>query len=356
MEREGTGPEDTDDAKGAEIAPPARYLGPQRGPDASALVITVPDRVRQSVEGLGPDGRAWLAALPGIVGELREAWSLSVGAVLGGGNFAYVARVRTADGTDAVLKVAFPGRGFAEQVDTLIRAAGRGYVRLYDSDPVRHAMLLEPLGHSLASTETSVERSLDVLAATLCEAWQVPRPAQPIVPAAPIAPPTGADTDRASGLLGLIDKLWPELGEPCSPRLITHARALAERRVAAFDLASCVLCHGDPHADNALAAPSARPGAETGYVFVAPETFLGDPAYDLGVAMRGWPDHVLRADDPIALARGWSARLADKTGLDQQTIWEWGLIERVTTGLYLLSLGHGALGREYLDSAELLAS
>lgn len=82
--------------------------------------------------------------------------------------------------------------------------------------------------------------------------------------------------------------------------------------------------------------------------------FLCEPAYDLGVALRGWTDQVLRADDVVVLTREWSARLAGATGADEQAIWEWGLIQRVTTGLYLMRHGHREEGRAFLASAELL--
>ncbi len=289
-------------------------------------------------------GRSWLAALPDLVDELCHAWSLTVGSTLNGGNWAYVVRARTADGTDAVLKVALPTPQFASQLGTITAAAGRGYVHLYDADPTRYALLMEPLGPTLSVTGWPVEQVLDVLASTLRDAWQVPRPAEATVP---------PGTDKASRLIEILDE-WSTLGEPCTPRLIAYARALAERRTADFDLDSCVLCHGDPHADNALAVLSPRAGAESGYVFVDPDGFLCDPTYDLGVAMRAWTDHVLRADDPIALTHGWSTRLADATGMDEQTIWEWALIERVTSGLYLMLHGHQAQGRTFLASAERL--
>ena len=308
-------------------------------------MIRVPEPVRRSVESRGQVGLSWLDALPGLVDELSREWSLTVGDAFDGGNWAFVARARTADGADAVLKVALPTPQFASQLGTITAAAGRGYVRLYDADPARYALLMEPLGPALSATEQPVEYVLDVLAATLREAWQVSRPIGETVP-------PGAD--KASGLIGILDKS-SELGEPCTPRLIAYARALAERRAAAFDLGSCVLCHGDPHAANALAVPSPRAGAESGYVFVDPDGFLCDPAYDLGVAMRGWTEHVLRADDPVALTHAWSTRLANATGHDEQTIWEWALIERVTSGLYLMLHGHQPEGRAFLASAERLA-
>jgi len=49
-----------------------------------------------------------------------------------------------------------------------------------------------------------------------------------------------------------------------------------------------VIVHGDAHALNLLQVPEARPGAETGYVFVDPEGFVYEPEHDLGVALREW--------------------------------------------------------------------
>lgn len=37
-------------------------------------------------------------------------------------------------------------------------------------------------------------------------------------------------------------------------------------------------------------------------------------------------------------------------------IWQWGFIERVSTGLVLLQLGLEALGREFLQVADLWAA
>jgi streptomycin 6-kinase len=65
-------------------------------------------------------------------------------------------------------------------------------------------------------------------------------------------------------------------------------------------------------------------------------------------------DQVLRADDAVGLTRAWSGRLSDATGVDEEAIWEWGLIQGVTTGLYLIRHGHRQEGRAFLASAERL--
>ncbi len=300
-------------------------------------------------------GRAWLARLPGIISHLEQAWSVTVGEALPGGKHAFVARARTTDGSPVVLKVAPPGTGFAGQIRVLAAARGRGYVRLLDADPEREAALLEPLGTSLADAAASSEQALDVMAATLRQAWQVPLP-----PGAQPAAGTGGDSpetnSKAGELIALIQELWTMLGRPCSARLVARALECAGRRQDADHPRSRILCHGDPHPANALAVLAPRPGAESGFVFIDPEGLPTEAAYDLGVLVRGWPEQVLCAADPAGLIRGYCGRLAAATGVDQQAIWEWGFAERVSSGLYLLLHGHADEGRAFLDSGERLTA
>jgi streptomycin 6-kinase len=306
-------------------------------------VIDFPEDMRRTAEARGDAGRAWLEMLPDTVAALCTDWQLTPVAALDGGKAALVLSVRTASGSAAVLKVDPPRTGFAEQVRTIDAAAGHGYVRLYAYDPARNAALLEALGPTLWAQTSVAEAVLDISAATLREAWRVPRPA---------TIPLGAD--KASSLLeSLYDTLPAGHGE-CSDTVIEMAAAYARSRRAAVDLATCVICHGDPHPGNLLRVPESRSGAPAGYVFVDPDGFLCEPAYDLGVVIRAWTGNVMAAADPVALIRGYADRLATATGVDAQAIWEWGFLERVSSGLYLIRSGHGAEGRQFLESAERL--
>jgi streptomycin 6-kinase len=42
--------------------------------------------------------------------------------------------------------------------------------------------------------------------------------------------------------------------------------------------------------------------------------------------------------------------------MDEQAIWEWGFLERISTGLYAHSLGAVELGEPFFASAQALAS
>ncbi|MEU3737764.1 phosphotransferase [Streptomyces sp. NPDC032198] len=310
--------------------------------------VEVQPLVRRKAHSMGALGERWLTELPALLGDLERRWSIGVGAPLPGGTTSYVARARTREGRDAVLKVSLPAPDFAGQVRTLRLAEGRGYARLLAHDLGRHAMLQEALGPSMDRVGLAPRQQIETLCVMLRSAWRVPRAAELTVDPA---------EEKARTLGDLVARLWESLGRPCSERVVTRALAYAGRRAAAFDPGRCVVVHGDPHPGNALRVLAPRAGADAGFVFVDPDGFLADPAYDLGVVLRDWCAE-LRGRDRVAagsLLRSYCALLADRTGVDGQAVWEWGFLERVSTGLFVLGFGAEELGRPFLDTAELLA-
>ena len=120
--------------------------------------------------------------------------------------------------------------------------------------------------------------------------------------------------------------------------------ASAERRAAAHDDERARLVHGDVHAGNALAR-----GEE--FVLIDPDGLLAEPEYDLGVVIREDTAEEL-GDDPHDAARA----LAARTGLDATAIWEWGVAERVSTGLVCLAARLQPEGEQLLATADRIAA
>lgn len=269
-------------------------------------------------------GARWLSDLPGTIAALEDRWGITVGARLTGGTASYVATAVTATGEPAVVKISVPGVYFDREVRTLRAAAGRGYVRLLAADLDRDAALLEALGGSLTDSGLPPEGQLAVLADLLPLAWVIPRSG--------LAP-----TDKAADLAEFV-------GSFDRSAVVDEALRCAERRSAAYDPYRCVVVHGDAAAANVLR----RPG--DGWVFVDPDGFVGDPAYDRGVAVRDWCAELLAAPDPRTLLRSYCLLL----GGDPDATWDWGFLERVSTGLYLASLG-GDGGPHLESAARLLA-
>ena len=103
------------------------------------------------------------------------------------------------------------------------------------------------------------------------------------------------------------------------------------------------MVHGDVHEWNALSAGE-------GFKLVDPDGLLAEPEYDLGIIMREDPLELLQSD-PRARAE----MLAARTGLDVEAIWEWGVVERVSTGLLGTKVGLLPVASEMLRAAEFVA-
>jgi len=297
---------------------------------------------RAKLASLGAEGVAWAADLPERLVSLERQWSLTLGRALPGGSASYVVRARTRSGAEVVVKVGLPGSGLAAQAATLSRAAGQGYARLLAADLERGALLLEALGPSLQSSALTVEDQLQVLAETLAVAWQ-PLP----------APPEVKVVDKAAQLHALVSRLWREQDRPCPERVVEQALGYADRR-RAVPGGESVVVHGDPHPGNLLQAQGGRTlGAGTGWCFVDPDGFVADRAYDLGVVLRDWSHRLTDGGGRSRLER-WCLLLAEHSGVDAGRIWEWGYLERVSTGLYLRSFGADRAAAPFLRTAELL--
>jgi streptomycin 6-kinase len=306
--------------------------------------LNVPREVRQKAEWLGACGNRWLARLPDVIRELEADWQVVVGATLGGGSDSYVAEATTKAGEPAVIKVALPNRGESHEIETLVLASGQGYVRLLRHDPDRQAMLQERLGESLDQLNRPVQSQIEVICATLLTAWTVPPD-----------PKFMSGREKAHALAEFISTTWEALNRPCSHSVIELALSYARSRAAAFDPSQAVLVHGDAHASNTLQVRAQDASGGERFRFVDPDGLFAERACDLAVPMRGWSQELL-AGDTSRLGRRRCVLLSDLTGVEAQPIWEWGFIERVSTGLLALHVGRTDLGEEMLAVAERFAA
>jgi streptomycin 6-kinase len=127
---------------------------------------------------------------------------------------------------------------------------------------------------------------------------------------------------------------------------VDYALDCAGRRAAAYDPGRAVLVHGDVHQWNALQA------SDGSFKLVDPDGLLAEPEYDLGIIMREDPVDLMQEGDPMARAR----RLAAQACLDVQAVWEWGAVERVSTGLLATKVGFQPVASQMLRAAELVAT
>jgi streptomycin 6-kinase len=295
-------------------------------------MIEVPAVVRNKALAAGAED--WLERLPALVSGLEADWSIAVGRPYGCGSEAFVAEGTLADATPVVLKVLVPGAGNdpSNEATVLRLADGDGCPGLYQFDAERGALLMERLGRPMYELGLPLSRRLEILCATAARIWR---------PVPDCGLPTGAE--KARWLADFIVMLWEDLDHPCSERAVDHALTFARRREEAHRDERAVLVHGDVHQLNALES-------DGGFKLVDPDGLLAEAEYDLGVLMRGDPVELL-AGDPIDRARWLTAR----TGLDLVATWEWGVIERLSTGLLCTQIHLQPLGRETLRAAEAVA-
>ena len=297
-------------------------------------MIEIPAVVRN--RAISEGHAVWLGELPDIVAELEREWSIEVGRPYDEGTEAFVAEATLADGTAGVLKVLVPRRGgvIDDHEATVLRlAAGEGCPILYRDDPARGALLMERLGPSMFALALPYERRLPALCDAAARIWR---------PAAPdIGLPTTAA--KAAWLIDFVTSAWRALDRPCAERTIEHAIACGRHRLAADVAERPLLLHGDIHQWNALQAGD-------DFKLVDPDGLVGDAEYDLGVILREDPDEPLAAD-PLATAR-W---MAERHDLDATAIWEWAVIERVSTGLVATEIDLQPVGRQLLAFADRLA-
>lgn len=299
----------------------------------------MPDLVRQRALSNGAAGRSWLDDLPDVVDLLVDRWGLTLGETFRGGTAGYVVSATDPAGTACVLKVAMPldmdeADQFQRSVFVHRFASGRGCALLLDHDPDVPAMLLERLGPNLSELALPIHELLDVVANTLQGFWR------PVPDDAPL--PTGAT--KAMWLADHIVTTWGDLGRPCPRSVIDRALAYCDDRAAAFDADTAVLVHGDAHGWNTVAAGD-------GFKFVDPEGVRSERAHDLAVPMREYNQPLL-AGDTARLVHERAERLAVIGGVDPGPVWEWGYIERVSTGLTGLRDFHGDDGLAFLEVAQ----
>jgi streptomycin 6-kinase len=294
---------------------------------------SVPSVVRNKAIAVGAVN--WLAELPELITTIEDDWSIQVGRVYESGTEAFVAEAICADGTPAVLKLIIPrpGNHAANEITVLRLTDGEGCARLLRADAERAALLLERLGRPMNELDLPIRQRHEILCAAAARIWR---------PAPESGLPTGAD--KARWLADFITSTWEKLGRPASQRAIDYALTCCDRRAAAHDDERAVLVHGDVHQWNALEAGD-------GFKLIDPDGLLAEPEYDLGILMR---------EDPIELMQGepynraqW---LADRCELDPVAIWEWGVAERVSTGLLATQVGLQPVGSEMLAVAELVAA
>jgi streptomycin 6-kinase len=293
--------------------------------------LRVPDRLAHIVvSAFGDVGRDWLARLPSLIADAASAWQLQVGAPFEpGGNVGWVAPVRRADGSAAVLKVECPGHRNPWAAKGLQHWAGRGAAQLFDSDEANQVLLLELCVPGTNGDELDVATANESVASVLADLHAVEPPAE----------------DEFEPLAMLVERsreaMWDwfdRFERPVDRGVVAQADELFT--ALASSSTDTVLLHGDLGPSNVVL--SAR-----GWLAIDPYPVLGDRAFDVG--------HSLSRCD-LRDAREHVALFADRLGLDARRIAGWTFACCVELALECMSVGDAMGLRKFLNSAEHLSS
>lgn len=277
----------------------------------------------------------WLEGLADLVAYVEQTWSISVGRAYQDATEAFVAEATQNDGTPAVLKLLMPRDDLDARGEAIVLTltGGEGCVALLREDDASGALLLERLGPTLHSLGLPIEARHEILCRTVERVWR---------PASGCGLPSGAV--KAGWLSEFIMTTWESLDRPCTLAAVDYALTCAESRRRAHDDERAVLVHGDVHEWNAL-----QSGDD--FKLVDPDGLLAEAEYDLGVLMREDPVE-LQSGDPFDRA----CWLAARCGLDATAIWEWGVVERVSTGLLGTQVGLEPIASQMLQVADRIAT
>ena len=293
--------------------------------------LRIPDRLAHIVvSAFGDVGRNWLARLPSLVADAASAWQLQVGAPFEpGGNVGWVAPVRRADGSDAVLKVECPGHRNPWAAKGLQHWAGRGAARLFDSDEASQVLLLERCVPGTNGDDLDVAAANKADASVLAELHAVEAPAE----------------DEFEPLAMLVERfretMWDcfdRFAPPVDRGVVAHADELFTSLTSSST--HTVLLHGDLGPSNVVLS-------ERGWLAIDPYPVLGDRAFDVGHSLSR--RDLLDAQEQVTL-------FADRLDLDARRIAGWTFACCVELALECRSVGDAMGLRECLGRTEQLTS
>ncbi|WP_435198052.1 aminoglycoside phosphotransferase family protein [Janibacter sp. GS2] len=221
--------------------------------EAAALVPTpFAERIARLDADGGPSGADWVAALPHLVAEILDTWSLTLDGDPMTGHGALVLPVRGEDGV-AALKLGWPHTEAGGEHLALRAWDGHGAVRLLRADPRRSLLLLERL------TSEDLHGPWDEEAVAAIAGLYPQLHVDPLPQVAPLVP-----------------RVAQILSRPAAhqlPRRLVEQAGSTLRSLEA-DGAAARLLHGDLHYGNILSDG-------TDWVAIDPKPVNGHPAWEV---------------------------------------------------------------------------
>jgi streptomycin 6-kinase len=203
--------------------------------------VRIPGKLQQ-LAGF-PGGAEWLARLPRLVEECVSQWSLELGEPFPSAYVSVAAPATLPDGSQAVLKVAFPHWESEHEADALEHWDGRGAALLLARDRGRNAMLLERCVPGTSLLDLPEEEGYAAAAEVARALGRRPAPADH---------PFGSFEATARRWERELPRRWQDAGRPFERGLLDAA--VAALRELPSTQGELVVCSQDLHRGNILAA------------------------------------------------------------------------------------------------------
>ena len=245
-------------------------------------------------------GRAWLRALPALVEDCVERWSLEVGPPFPYAFASLALPAQLPDGGDAVLKIQFPDRESEHEYAALGHWDGDGAIRLLAHDPDRRALLLERCVPGTPLSELELDPALDVMVGLLPRLWK------------PAGAPFRRLADEAAWWSEFLPDKWERAGRPFERPLLDAA--LDALRALPMSQGEQVLLHQDLHADNVLRAEREP------WLVIDPKPLVGEREFGIAALVRGG-----ELGHDASSVRRRLERLTSELGLDRDRARGWAL-------------------------------
>jgi len=209
------------------------------------------------------DGRRWIESLPRIIRKIEENWQVKIDSPFPNLSYHYVAPCVRAEGSEAVVKIGFPGEAkyILNERKMLEYLDGGSVNRILDFDEQSLAFLLEKLvpGENLKTVcARNPQRAVAIAIETMRSFWQYP--------------PSNNDFPRLEDWFEGLQKA-EETRFPAD--YASKAREFFDELSSAPD--EKMLLHGDFHHENILSA-GRRP-----FLAIDPKGIVGHRAYDAAV-------------------------------------------------------------------------
>lgn len=271
---------------------------------------------RKNITGmLGDDGQIWLESIPKLIKAYEQKWSIKVSEPFTL-SYNYVAPAKRLDGTQAVLKIGFPGnKEFLSEIEALKIFKGQGAIRILEEDADTSAILMERVvpGNPLSKL-TNDEEATRIAVMVAKKLWRPTPKSDLLIP-----------LERWFQGFERYDKL-PSKKKRLPDDLVSKGKMLFSKLLQTTQ--NPMLIHGDFHHENILSSN------REDWLIIDPKGLIGDPIYDLAVFLYNPIPLFIERVDVQKIVEKRIVTFSKELVIDKQRLIEWGIAQSILSAIW----------------------